>query len=297
MEKVSDGTLNSLGVFLCRSCGKVYESAIALAKHKLECEALYHTRTQSNASIATSLFYSPYHSHNSTTTNDWDEALNWLHSVRDLPPPPFRQSLLLKTEYQARTDYMNLFATTIEALGTAIRPAHAPRDASLPHFTATPFWILTSIFEQLILSPKPPDSTENINPLIQQHINMFTQGRIKELYLEAHFVDNTCLPTKAPRPRTAAQRNNHAQLAANVNSFGVCAKRLTSDTPVVPIHTDKHRPSYNLPSIDKLSPPTDTPRPGGPPIGKAPASVTTPAPTLPLPLPSPHKQLQITSSP
>ena len=149
---------------------------------------------------------------------------------------------------------MTLFATVIEALGIARRQPKDPSDISNHEFDSTPFWLLTIIFEQLILSPKPPDSNENIQPLIRRRINMFTQGRLKALYLEAQSIDNTRPPATPPKPRTASQRNRHAQMAADVDSFGVCAKRLTSDTPVAKVHTDKNHPDYNFPALKKLYP-------------------------------------------
>ena len=255
LDKVPDETLESLGVFVCRTCGQTLQSVSALRKHSDKCNnSTPITRTTPNTHLARDFFFAPHHSHNSTTTNHWDEALAWLRTIKDLPPPPFRQSLLLNAEYQARDDYMSLFASVIEALGTATLLPDDTSDSPSPEFDPTPFWMLTVLFEQLILAPKPPDSNEKIRPLIRRRIGMFTQGRIKELYLEAHSVDNTRPPSAPPRPHTAAQRNRHAQLAADVDSFGVCAKRLTTDTPVAKIHTDETHPKYNFPALKKLYP-------------------------------------------
>ena len=71
---------------------------------------------------------------------------------------------------------MNLFATVIETLDKARLPPDDLSRISSPDFDSTPFWLLTVLFEQLILSPKPPNSNEKIQPLIRRRIGMFTQG-------------------------------------------------------------------------------------------------------------------------
>ena len=88
LEKVTDETLKSLGVFVCRTCGQTLQSPKALTNHQRNCKPKLCTRTTPNYQLATSLFFAPHHSLNSTTTNHWAEALNWLHDIKDLPPPP-----------------------------------------------------------------------------------------------------------------------------------------------------------------------------------------------------------------
>ena len=110
----------------------------------------------------------------------------------------------------------------------------------------------TILFEQLILSPKPPGSDKNIQPLIRRQIGMFTQGRIKELYLKAQSIDNTRPPFTPAKPRTASQRNQYAQIATDMDSFGVCAKCLTSDTPIAKIHTNENLRMKTAPSTTSL---------------------------------------------
>ena len=87
---------------------------------------------------------------------------------------------------------MDLFAQVTTALGLAIRLPDDPADDRNPDFDPAPFWVLLSIFEQLILAPKPPSSKESINQLIKRRINSFTlgPGHIREFYIEAHLVDN-----------------------------------------------------------------------------------------------------------
>ncbi|KAL7531896.1 hypothetical protein ACHAXR_004300 [Thalassiosira sp. AJA248-18] len=144
----------------------VYSAQNQLIKHIKSKHAS--TRSKPNLSIVTGhLFYRK----STSESNQWKSGLNWLSTVYQPQPSPFRQSLLLHLKHKLLETVIDAYRDLITATVEASNPSTNPTDADSPTFDSTPLWLLCINFELLVLAPEAPQeglnqSTESTTPCI-----------------------------------------------------------------------------------------------------------------------------------
>ncbi|KAL7526297.1 hypothetical protein ACHAXR_004116, partial [Thalassiosira sp. AJA248-18] len=197
------------------------------------------TRSKSNLSIVTEHLYTQK---STSESNQWDSGLNWLSTVYQPQPPPFRQSLLLHLKHKLLDTVVDAYRDLITATVEASNPSTNPNDAHSPPYDSTPLWLLCILFEQLILAPRAPQSgpaqsAESTTQCIYRRLRWLRAGRIADLYSESRKV-----VSKPPSSLQSSAEQNEAfieksaQLAADNDNFGTANDRLTKATPVAIIN-------------------------------------------------------------
>ena len=115
--------------------------------------------------------------------------------------PPNAERRLLRNESARKEDtprspldaVVDTFRDLITATVEASKPPSSSKDKSNRHFKSDPFWLFTTIFKQLILSPRPPKhelppGAESTTQCIYRRLRWFRAGRISELYEESRKV-------------------------------------------------------------------------------------------------------------
>ncbi len=149
--------------------------------------------------------------------------------------------------------YRDLITATVEAS----KPPKNQKDEKSDEYQSKPFWLLTILFEQLVLAPRPPEveespHAESLTQCLYRRIRWFRAGRIKDLYDESCKV--VSLPPAdrfGPSPPPSSNSEKTAQLAADNDNFGTANARLTKNTPVARVFDG---PDGNLQSLIDLHP-------------------------------------------
>ena len=262
LHQLSDSLLDSLDLEICRRC----DNAIYSEPHQLEqhIKAKHvSTRTLSNLDLATNLIFKAT---TNSEANQWEAGLTWLQQIYEPSPPSFRQSLLLNLKHKSLDAVVDTFRDLITATVEASKPPSSTKDKSNRHFKSDPFWLLTTIFEQLILAPRPPKhelppGAESTTQCIYRRLRWFRAGRISELYEESRKVKSKPPSSLRSSSNDSSYREKNAQLAADQDNFGTCNARLTKDTPVAVVNDDNigalydlHPPEVYPPSVAPLRP-------------------------------------------
>ena len=217
----------------------------------------------SNLDLATNLIFKAT---TNSEANQWEAGLTWLQQIYEPSPPSFRQSLLLNLKHKSLDAVVDTFRDLITATVEASKPPSSSKDKSNRHFKSDPFWLLTTIFEQLILSPRPPKhelppGSESTTQCIYRRLRWFRAGRISELYEESRKVKSKPPSSLRSSSNDSSYREKNAQLAADQDNFGTCNARLTKDTPVALVNDDNigalydlHPPEVYPPSVAPLRP-------------------------------------------
>jgi hypothetical protein len=132
----------------------------------------------------------------------------------------------------------------------ALEPAQYQPYRQHIDFDPWPLLQLQILFEQLILAPIPKtkrDDNKGLNSIIHSRLRRFKQGKIRELYEEAHQIQSKTPKQQAKKP---VQIQKAAQSAADVDNFKSANARVTKHAPVALINQD------NIHVLEKLHPPS-----------------------------------------
>jgi hypothetical protein len=132
----------------------------------------------------------------------------------------------------------------------ALKQTHNPSSRNRNAYDPWPLLQLQILFEQLVLFPITPatsNSKKGLNSTIHERLMKFKQGRIRELYEEAHQVQS-----KTPKQQSEAPVSiqKSAQLAADVDNYKSANARVTKHAPVALINEN------NLHVLQNLHPPS-----------------------------------------
>ena len=141
---------------------------------------------------------------------------------------------------------LQTFQDLIEATVEASKPPSNHKDDTNPDFNAAPFWKLAVLFEQLVLAPRPSSfeddpTKESITQCIYRRLRWFRAGRIRDLHEESRQVISIASDQRGKKELTDSQVEKTAQLAADLDNWGLCNARLTKDTPVSQITDNRWR--------------------------------------------------------
>jgi hypothetical protein len=142
------------------------------------------------------------------------------------------------------------FLSLVELSNEALKPATHPAFRNRQAFDPWPILQLQILFEQLVLFPIPTSARnddQGLNSIIHQRLRKLKQGKIRELYEEAHQV-----VSKTPKQQVESpvQIQRSAQLAADLDNFKSANARITKHAPVALINDS------NLHVLEKLHPPS-----------------------------------------
>jgi hypothetical protein len=149
----------------------------------------------------------------------------------------------------------------VEISNEALKPATHPAFRDRQGFDPWPILELQILFEQLVLflanGPECKDG-KGLNTIIHTKLRNFKQGKIGELYEEAHQV-----VSKTPKQQVESpvQIQRSSQLAADLNNFKSANARITKHAPVALIN-DRNMPSLQC-RCTKAGPLSSSTRSGG----------------------------------
>ena len=119
-----------------------------------------------------------------TSTHIWNNTIAWLQNL-NITPPPFRQSIWLKTNKGTKTKIISLYHRLLLALiNTPNTATTTPNIPSLHNIEVV--WKLVFIFESIILFPiKHTSNQTNTTPTLEKRFHLFRTGNVKKLYEES----------------------------------------------------------------------------------------------------------------
>jgi len=138
----------------------------------------------------------------------------------------------------------------VELNNEAQKPTQHNSSRQQRNFDPWPLLQLQILFEQLILFPinaATTDPKKGLNSIIHERLRKFKQGKIRELYEEAHLIQSKTPKQQAENP-VSIQKS--AQLAADLDNFKTANARVTKHAPVALINND------NLHVLQGLHPPS-----------------------------------------
>ena len=149
LHVIPSQTLTSLKVFPCYSCCTLCSSQSALLQHNTN----KHPTTQTNTNIA---IVQQTYRHLQTLNNNqnWTTTLQWLHNL-DIPPSPNQHSEWHYLQPSTKQAYHTVLHNVVSWANQATLPVHPDPPAPTHQCTATPFYKLLLILEQLLLYPIP----------------------------------------------------------------------------------------------------------------------------------------------
>jgi hypothetical protein len=181
--------------------------------------------------------------------SEWADGLSFLRELQQ-KPPPFRQPLTTKIQWPLEQQISETFLSIVEITNKALKPATHPAFRDRQAFDSWPILQLQILFEQLLLFPIPgPERTNDkgLNSIIHDRLRRFKQGKIRDLYEEAHQV-----VSKTPKQQveTPVKIQRSAQVAANLDNLKSANAQITKHAPVALINNS------NLHVLQNLHPPS-----------------------------------------
>jgi hypothetical protein len=147
-------------------------------------------------------------------TSHWRDSLVFLQQLKH-EPPPFRQPLTTKIRWRLEQHVSETFLKVVELNNEALKPIQHHSSHQHNNFDPWPLLQLQILFEQLVLFPINPttsNSKKGLNSIIHERLRKFKQGRIRELYDKAHLIQSKTPKQQAENP-VSIQKS--AQLAAH----------------------------------------------------------------------------------
>lgn len=245
LSQLTDAELEKNDLFICRECGnKIFVSLTTLNNHVRS----NHTESRSlnNLQLVEKYLFDDL---DGNYDSEWADGLAFLRELHN-QPPPFRQPLTTKIRWRLEQHVNETFLSVVEINNEALKPATHPSFRNRRAFDPWPLLQLQILFEQLVLFPVPTSERSNdqgINSIIHQRLRKFKQGKIRELYEEAHQV-----VSKTPKQQVESpvQIQRSAQVAADLDNFKSANARITKHAPVALIN------EKNLHVLEKLHPPS-----------------------------------------
>jgi hypothetical protein len=223
-----------LNVYPCTHCHTIFASVDKQSQHI----AKHHPtqRVQTNLDIV----FQTYPIHTLTpdlqisTTTQWTQALQWLHTL-DITPPTRRNTIYHKLTPSHKKLVFAILHHIVQWCNAALTPFNSA-DTSQPTYqtTATPFLKLLLTFESLFLSPSTTSdqSQQSFHQLLLYRHALLKAGNIDQLYLDTraplHKLPKTSIPIF-----NDMQHNHAAQFAADQDNLHTAYHRIKSITPKV----------------------------------------------------------------
>ncbi len=253
LSQLPSSLLDGLGLEICKRCEKSVYATPGLLNRHIKSQHVT-TRSKSNLDILTATLFTKKAT---SESNQWESGLAWLLHLYKPHPPPFRQSLLLHLNHKPLEAVLDAYQDLITATVEASRVPKNLKDEKLECYNSKPFWLLSILFEQLVLAPRPStidDSphAESLTQCIYRRLRWFRAGRVKDLYEESRkVVSKPPAVLLGPQASSSSTSEKSAQLAADNDNFGTANARLTKNTPVSRVFDG---PDGNLESLYKLHP-------------------------------------------
>lgn len=217
--------LTQAGLHICTTCNST-QAIYATPGHLQAHTTRAHPPTPPRTHTTTEIIHMALPQSDKT---QWDATLLWLHTLNP-EPPPYRTNLWRKLDPSTRGIYHHNLGHVYNWIISTTQPMHDPTTPS--HLLSpTPIWKLLILFDMLILHPRPNTGT-HMSPgnTVKYRLSLFRQGRIPELYQQAHAPRSTPTTTR-PQPNL----DHAAQLATDEDNYHTAYARITKAMPVAAI--------------------------------------------------------------
>jgi hypothetical protein len=245
LANLTDAELENNSLFVCRECdNKLFVTLTTLNNHVRSQHTEY--RTLNNLQLVEQALFRDL---DGNYTSEWKDGLLFLQQLQH-KPPPFRQPLTTKIRWRLEQHVSETFLKVVELNNEALKPTQHNPSRQQRNFDPWPLLQLQILFEQLILFPinaATTDPKKGLNSIIHERLRKFKQGKIRELYEEAHLIQSKTPKQQAENP-VSIQKS--AQLAADLDNFKTANARVTKHAPVALINND------NLHVLQGLHPPS-----------------------------------------
>lgn len=201
----------------------------------------------------------------SNNHDNWIDLLQWLLSLQDFPPPPFRHSLLYKINHSLRQQVLDIFLILLHKI--VIATDATPPDPSTPDYESSTLPLLTLflLLESVLLSPPLSNEPRKYKKLIPLRLQAFRQGRFRQLYENLHA--HQPLPPSSPQmspsilspdiiDRTVTAAVRHGDYSAALKRLDPEPRAILNDT-YLSILKNLHPPALHPSHHNPISPPTD----------------------------------------
>jgi hypothetical protein len=241
LASLTDAELENNSLYVCRECDdKLYVSLTALNIHVRNNHL--ESRTLTNLQLVEQALFRDLESN---YVSYWADGLAFLGELKH-KPPPFWQPLTTKIRWRLEQHVRETFLSVVQLNNEAMKPAQYLPYRQHSDFDPWSLFQLQILFEQLVLAPIPTSAREGstgLNSIIHSRQRCFKQGKICELYEEAHQVQSKTPKQQAKQP---FQIHKAAQSAADVDNFKSANARVTKHASVALINED------NIHVLEKL---------------------------------------------
>jgi len=154
----------------------------------------------------------------------WADTLQWLYSLDDVTPPPFRYSIFGKLNVSQKQQILDLHLNLLQAIRLA---SSGPTTTALPEYETSTLPLLRLFFlaEAVLLSPSLPAEDRKYKRLLPKRLATFREGHFRQMF--------TNLYAQSPAPQQQSEStpdpehiNRTVETAVRNDDFSEALKRL-----------------------------------------------------------------------